>query len=120
MLILVLLVVVACVGGWLYGEANNSQPIRVICAIACMVVFSGIATALSGLHTALSIGIPMSTAVHVYLDASQAQLQAGNADFVISEFNGFNERAQVTYETGAFLESVEKEIQRMSSGPNAP
>ena len=120
MLILVFIVVLACVGGWLYGEAKNNQPIRVICALGCMVVFSGIAAAVSGLHTALSVGIPMSTAVHEYLDAATSQLQDGNVDFVVDEFDGFKQRAHITYETGAFLDEVKKETNRMKSGPTQP
>ena len=73
MLILVFIVVLACVGGWLYGEVKNNQPIRVICALGCMVVFSSIAAAVSGLYTALSAGIPMSTAVHEYLDTATSK-----------------------------------------------
>ena len=60
----------------------------------------------------------MTTAVHEYLDATEEQLQAGNTDFVINELNGFKVRAHVTYETGAFLDAIENETQRMSTGPN--
>lgn len=120
MLLFVLLAVVACVGGWLYGEIKNNQLARVLGAIGCILVFSGIAATISGLHTALSVGIPMSTAVHEYLDASTTQLQNGHVDFVVNEFNGFKERAHVTYETGAFLDAVASETQRMTAGPSEP
>lgn len=120
MLILVFFVVLACVGGWLYGEVKNNQPIRVICALGCMVVFSSIAAAVSGLYTALSAGIPMSTAVHEYLDTATSQLQEGNVDFVVDEFDGFKQRVHITYETGTFLDEVKNETNRMKSGPTQP
>ena len=120
MLILVFFVVLACVGGWLYGEVKNNQPIRVICALGCMVVFSSIAAAVSGFYTALSAGIPMSTAVHEYLDTATSQLQEGNVDFVVDEFDGFKQRVHITYETGTFLDEVKNETNRMKSGPTQP
>jgi hypothetical protein len=65
----------------------------------------------------LTIGIPLTTAVHEYLDASAAQLVNGNVGFVVAEFDGFKQNAHVTYETRAFTEAVQIETNRMKAGP---
>jgi hypothetical protein len=120
MLLPVLLAVVACVSSWLYGEIKNNQLARVLGAINCMLVSSSIAAAISGLHSELSVGIPMSIAVHEYLDATTTRLQDGHVDFVVNEFHGFKERTCVTYETGAFLDAMVSETQRMNAGRSEP
>ncbi|MAG93361.1 MAG: hypothetical protein CMJ48_06385 [Planctomycetaceae bacterium] len=119
MIIPICLVVIACLAGWVYGEVSNNRSIRILSSIASVVVLSAVAAVASGLYTALSVGIPMSTAVREYLDASRAQLSDGNTHFVIDEFEGFKRRASVTYETGAFLGAIERETQRMHDGPSA-
>ena len=117
MLLLVLLVSLGCVGIWLYGEYANSQPLRIVGALGCMLVCSVVAAELSGFYTALRIGTPVTTAVRDYLDATKTQLQEGNVDFVITELDGFDKRVPATYETGSFLDAVAKETLRMSTGP---
>ena len=37
----------------------------------------------------------------------------------IDELEEFKERAHITYETGAFYNSLERETQRMQAGPSA-
>ena len=111
------LVWIACVGGWLFGEVNNRQLVRVFCVIGIVTTSSIIAASASGLLTAVSIGFPLTSAVHEYLDASKGQLRAGNVEFVIQEFDDFKERAFSTYETGAFREAVDEETKRMVAGP---
>lgn len=114
---LILCLAIACIVGWICGEASNNRSVRVIATIATVIVFSAIAAIGSGISTSLSVGIPMSAAVHEYLDASSAQLAAGHADFVSREFEGFKDRAHVTYETGGFLNNVRSETARMKAGP---
>jgi hypothetical protein len=116
---LVLGIALACVGGWIYGEVADNRLIRVVSSIAAMVLFVLIAVFASGIHTALSIGVPTSTAVHEYLNAAAEQLDAGQSDFVIKEFLDFKERAHVTYETVAFVDAVNRETARMKAGPLA-
>jgi hypothetical protein len=116
-LIFVLVAGFVCVVGWIYGEMENKRSLRITFAILTVIVFSGIAAGVSGINTAMSIGIPVSKAVHAYLDASSDQLLAGHIDFVIAEFDAFQERAHVTYETGGFIEAVQRETNRMRKGP---
>ena len=118
-LALVLGIALVCVGGWVYGELTNNRAIRLTSSIFALVVFTMIAITASGIHTALSIGVPTSTAVHEYLDAAAEQLAAGHTDFVVKEFSSFKERAHVTYETGAFVDAVNRETARMKRGPQA-
>jgi len=118
MLILVLFSVVVCLGGWIHGEVVNNRPVRILSAMATILVVSVIAASVTSLSTSLSVGIPMSSAFHEYLDASRAQLSEGNTQFVIDEFKGFKQRAQATYETGAFRDAVKRETQRMHNGPS--
>jgi hypothetical protein len=109
-LLVVLIVFLTCLAGWIHGEAKDKRGIRVASTIALMIVLSAIAATVSGILTGLK-------AIHEYLDAASAQLTAGNIDFVIEEFDGFKTRAGVTYETGAFEDSVRRETIRMKAGP---
>jgi hypothetical protein len=116
--VIVILLVVSVLG-WILGEAKDKRFVRIPSTIGAVIVCSCIAAIASGLLTALSVGIPMATALHEYLDASAAQLKIGNTAFVLEEFEGFKKRAVVTYETGWFLKQIRSETARMESGPQA-
>ncbi|MEN1679364.1 MAG: hypothetical protein AAGJ46_07195 [Planctomycetota bacterium] len=102
---------------WLYGEAADKPVLRRASAFAVVVLFTVAGSLVSGIHTALSIGIPVSTAVHEYVDAARVQLAAGEHGFVAERLEGFKRRAPVTYETGLFLDQVNEEAKRMRAGP---
>lgn len=118
-MILIFGAIVACCGGWIYGEAKDNRGVRVVSTIGTVIVFSVIAAVLSDINRALGVGIPLSTAFHEYLDASAAQLTAGHIEFVVDKFSGFKERARVTYETGALLRAIQLETERMKAGPQS-
>ena len=117
MIVLILFINCFCLAAWIAGEVFNYRPGRIAGALACFVVFSTVAAIVSGIRASLSIGIPVSEEIHAYLEASAAQLKAGNTEFVFNEFAGFKERAHVTYETGYFIKAVGSETERMSAGP---
>lgn len=117
-LVLAVFVPLACIAGWVYGEAANNRPVRLIATISCVVAFATIAAGVSGLHASLSIGVPLSSAFHEYLDAASDQLKAGHTDFVVGEFSEFKEHSPITYETGALLRNIESLTKTMASGPS--
>ena len=116
-LLAVLLVVIVCIIGWIYGEVADNRPVRILSTLACFVVFPIVAAVVSNLRTGLDIGVPFSSAVHEYLDAASLQIQQGNTQFVVDQFEDFKVRAHVTHETEAFVDAVADETARMKAGP---
>lgn len=104
-------------GAWIYGEVANNRPMRVIGAVACILSCTVVASGISGISAAFSVGIPLGEAFHAYVDAAGDQIETGNTEFVVEQFEEFKERVPVTYESGAFVRDLKSATQRMASGP---
>jgi len=76
LLLFIVLLLVISVFGWIYGEARQSRIVRVPSTIGAVIVFSGISAIVSGVGAGLCVGIPVTTALHEYLDASAAWADA--------------------------------------------
>jgi len=114
MAILLILVLLALLIGWAYGEFANLRGLRILCSVSCLVLCVGSASVIAGISVRFQTTAELTQVFDRYHQALAVRVDQGDTEFVLSEIQNMHQHVPPTYETGAFLRRMETAISRVS------
>lgn len=109
------IVVALCVIGWIAGEINKMQPLRILCVIALLPLVGFVLYNLGQTTGGFQASIAASGATDRFIDAAVQQIDAEQEASVHRELRALANRINETYEGITFVEEMDAATARLSS-----